>query len=202
MKDLATTLFKVATDKRAPHCGGLLVAEPFLRESYFNHSVISIIDYAPSEGATGVVMNKPTGYKLSDLLEGVGIESDAGVYCGGPLGQDRLYFIHSLGDRIIPGARLYAPGLYVGGEFDAIIAYVNSGYDIDGCVRFFIGYSSWTDGQLEREIEEETWAQAPVPAAPETLLTLSDDAYWHRAVRELGDNYRSWQLIPCNPKMN
>lgn len=202
MKDLASTLFRVSSDKSAPRRGGLLVAEPFLRESYFSHGVISLIDYAPDEGATGVVMNKPTGYRLADLLDNTRVFSNAEVYCGGPLGQDRLYFIHTLGDKIIPGARMYAPGLYVGGDFNSVIDYVNSGYPVSGNVRFFIGYSSWTDGQLEEEIGEDTWAQAPMPENPESLLTLHGDAYWHRAVRSLGENYRSWQLLPSDPKSN
>ncbi len=202
MKNLATKLFKVTAGVRIPCCGGLLVAEPFLAEPCFKHGVISIIDYVSGNGATGVVMNKRTGYKLSDLLDHVDKGLDAPVFCGGPLGQDRLYFIHTLGERIIPGARLYGRGLYVGGDFNSVIAYVNSGYPTDGNVRFFIGYSGWTGRQLEQEINESTWAQAPVPTAPEDLLILDGDAYWHRAVRSLGEDYRSWQLLPSNPGLN
>lgn len=202
MKDIATTLFKIATAKSAPGCGSLLVAEPMLNEPYFNHSVISLLDYAPDEGATGVVMNKPTGYYLHDLLENVNADRQIPVYCGGPLGQDRLFYLHTLGDSIIPGARRYASNLYVGGDFDAMTAYVNSGYPIDGTVRFFIGYSSWIEGQLEHEIDEDTWAQAPTTVAPEVLLSMTGEAYWHYIVRTLGESFRSWQLVPINPAMN
>lgn len=202
MKDIATTLFKIATTKSAPRSGSLLVAEPFLSEAYFRHAVISVIDYSRDEGATGVVMNKATGYTLQDLLDGITAPEAVQVFCGGPLGQDRLYYLHTLGDRIIPGARLYAPGLYVGGDFDTMTAYVNSGYPVEGNVRFFIGYSSWTEGQLEQEIEEDSWAQAPLPTRPEELLTGEGDPYWHRAVRSLGDSYRPWQLLPADPRCN
>ena len=119
MKNLANGLFHVvAIDERAPRCGGLLVAEPFLKESYFNHGVISIIEYASDEGATGVVMNNRTEYMLSELLDGVSPEADQPVYCGGPLGLDRLYFIHTLGPDVIPDGRPIGNGLYVGGDFD------------------------------------------------------------------------------------
>lgn len=202
MKDLATTLFTVACDHRAPRCGATLVAEPFLRDSYFNRAVISIIDYLPADGATGTVLNNPTGYKLPELLEGLNPSIDVPIYCGGPLGQDRLYFLHTLGPDIIPNAREYAPGLYVGGDFNAVINYLECGYPAEGVLRFFIGYSSWTEGQLEHEIKDNTWAQADTPADCSELFVGDGDSYWHKAVRALGHAYRSWQLLPKNPNLN
>ncbi len=203
MKNLANSLFHIVSiDERAPRCGGLLVAEPFLKESYFNHGVVSIIDYAPEEGATGVVMNNRTEYMLSELLDGVSKEADQPVYCGGPLGLDRLYFIHTLGPEVIPDGRPYSNGLYVGGDFDAVLEYVNSGYPAEGNLRFFIGYSSWCPGQLEQEIREGTWAQAPSPRSPEELLNGNADPYWHRNVRSLGEAYRPWLLLPRYPSYN
>ena len=203
MKNLANSLFHVAViDDSAPRCGGLLVAEPFLAETHFNHGVVSIIDYDPDEGATGVVMNNRTEYMLSELLDGVSSDADRPVYCGGPLGLDRLFFIHNLGPYIIPDGRRYADGLYVGGDFDAVLDYINSGYSAEGAVRFFIGYSSWTRGQLEREIHDGTWAKAPMPRSTAMLLSGSADSYWHRMVRTLGEAYRPWLLLPRNPSHN
>ena len=196
MKDITTDLFKVSVPTHRPVCGGLLVAEPFMKEPDFNHGVVSLVDYVPDEGATGVVMNNRTEYMLDELLDGIDSTTRIPVFCGGPVGQDRLFFIHTLGSEIVKGARRYAPGLYVGGDFDAVIDYVNAGYDTEGIVRFFVGYSNWVEGQLEKEIRKDSWAQAPSPANPAELLTLAGDAYWHRAVGKLGSAYRSWTLIP------
>lgn len=202
MKDITTDLFKVKSSVKTPTAGSMLVAEPFMRESYFNHGVVSLIDYVADEGATGVVMNNRTEYMLADLLEGIDNTSQIPVFCGGPLGQDRLYFLHTLGGDIIPNARRYAPGIYVGGDFDAIISYVNSGYPIDGAVRFFIGYSNWAEGQLERELRQESWVLAPSPGQASELLSDVGDRYWHRAVRSLGPAYRAWSLLPRNVIVN
>lgn len=203
MKDLSTLLqFKVASSNDKPRCGSILVAEPFLKESYFRHGVISIIDYLSSEGATGVVMNNPADYTLSELLDGLTVDYDIPVYCGGPLGRDRLFFVHTLGENIIPGAREFAPGLYLGGDFDTIINYINSGYAIDGYVRFFVGYSCWAAGQLERELSSHNWVEAPAPDDPMELLCDNSDRYWHKCVRSLGDAYRSWSIIPRIPELN
>ena len=202
MKDITTNLFKIKSTSKIPMAGGMLVAEPFMREGYFNHGVVSLIDYVPDEGATGVVMNNRTEYSLDELLDGVNSQNRIPVFCGGPLGQDRLYFIHTLGSDIIPQARRYAPGIYVGGDFDAIISYVNSGYPLEGAVRFFIGYSNWVEGQLERELRQESWVLATPPADPTDMLRSAGDSYWHRAVRSLGPAYRSWTLLPRNVSVN
>lgn len=202
MKDITTNLFRVKSSSQPPAVGGLLVTEPFMHESYFNHGVVSLIDYVPDEGATGVVMNNRTEYQLNELLEGIETRIQIPVFCGGPLGQDRLYFLHTLGSEIIANARRYAPGIYIGGDFDAIISYVNAGYPVDGAVRFFIGYSNWAEGQLEREIRRENWAIAPPPACASDLLRTVGDSYWHRTVRSLGPAYRAWTLLPRNVSAN
>lgn len=200
MKDLCSTLFDVRTSAvaSAPAPGRLLVSEPFLEEDCFSHSVATLLDYEPRGGAMGVVLNHRTPSLLADVLDSdAGVRVDVPVYCGGPLALDRLYFLHTLGSDIVPGSRpSYADGLYVGGDFDAMIDYINSGYTIDGCVRFFVGYSSWEAGQLESEIAEGTWAVSESPALASELLCGAGDAFWHRRVRALGSAYRAWRLVP------
>lgn len=197
MNDICSALFAApAAVASSPHGGSLLVAEPFLDEDCFCHAVVSLIDYEPGGGAMGVVLNHRSPSMLSELLEDADVRVDCPVYIGGPLASDRLFFMHTLGDGIIPGARAYAPGLYVGGDFDAILEYVNSGYQVDGTVRFFVGYSGWERGQLEQELACGAWAMAQADSDPEQLFRGHGDAYWHRAVRALGEPYRSWRMVP------
>ncbi len=142
MKDLSTSILKIRTVRPSAIApGSLLVAEPFLSESYFNHGVITLVDYTVDDGALGLVMNAPTGHTLDEYLEGVDANCGVEVYCGGPVGIDRMVFMHTLGESVFPGAKEFAPGLYLGGDFDMAIDYVNSGYPLDGVLRFFIGYS-------------------------------------------------------------
>ena len=201
MKDITTNIFNVTTVKGDVRQGALLVAEPFLSEPYFNHGVLSLVDYSPEEGAMGVVMNYRTANMLSDVLDGISPQFDAPVYCGGPLGQDRLFFIHTLGSDIISDAREYTTGLFVGVDFSAIIDYVNSGYTLDGVLRFFVGYSGWSRGQLEDELAGDVWALTDFDN-PHELLHGNGDPYWHRCVRHMGEPYRSWQLLPRNIHAN
>lgn len=202
MKNINTSFLKISTLKLPVHTGDLLVAQPFLSESWFNRAVISLIDYSESEGTTGAVLNLPLKSTLPELLEGVSDERPVTVYCGGPLSQDRLFFVHTLGDGIIPDAREYAAGLWIGGDFDAVIDYVNQGYPVEGFLRFFVGYSGWSPGQLEDELEADTWAVQHDMSETGKLLAGSGDRYWHRIVRSLGPFYRPWLMIPQDVRAN
>lgn len=191
------SIFNLKTIKLPVHEGDLLIAQPFLDEDWFSRAVISVIDYDRKNGATGVVLNNLMTYTLGEVLDGVAPGAhDIPVFCGGPVSQDRLYFIHTLGTQIFAGAREYAPGLYIGGDFDSAMQYVNEGYPVDGCLRFFVGYSGWSPGQLEQEMRDDTWAISPVIGEPADLLRGEGDPYWHRIVRQMGTAYRSWQLLP------
>lgn len=192
-------LFNIDIKTPHPRSGKLLVAEPFLRESYFNHAVIAMIDCLPGESAMGVVLNRTTPHTLNEFFDN--IEPDVPVYCGGPVSTDRLYFLHTIGD-IIPESSEIAPGMYVGGDFTSAVKYVNEGYPLDGCIRFFIGYSGWDAGQLEGEMKSHTWAVAD-PLQPATkMLAGDDDAMWHDVVRTMGPHYRPWLYHPSNPRDN
>ena len=45
MNKIDSLLFNIDLPKGVPCRGALLVAEPFLKEKYFNHAVICLIDY-------------------------------------------------------------------------------------------------------------------------------------------------------------
>lgn len=184
----------------SPAGGMLLVAEPFLRERYFNHTVITLIDYEQGGTAMGVVMNNLTDYSLQELINDITLPDPVPVYCGGPVGSDRLFFLHTLGD-VIPGSSEVCPGLYVGGDFEEMTRIINDGYPLEGHVRFFIGYSGWSERQLDEEIANNVWAVGR-PSDAEEMLTGHGDPYWHRYVRSLGPDFRGWLYHPRNPSSN
>lgn len=195
-------LFDIQVVHRDITPGCMLVAEPFLREGYFNHSVIMLADYDRNAGAMGVVLNNLlTDTSLQELIPEVKRKDKVSVYCGGPVNSDRLFFVHTLGD-IFPGAEPLADGLFIGGNFDAVTDYVNAGYPLEGTLRFFVGYSGWEAGQLEGECAKNVWAVTPPVLDAAECLRGSDDAYWHKVVRRMGAPYTHWLLHPKNPSLN
>ena len=203
MKRYRSDIFSFNTLKRTPEVGSLLVAEPFLRERYFLHAVVSLIDLERGGDPLGVVLNNCTALLLHEILDEVRAARQVPVFCGGPMSQDRLFFVHTLGDDIIPGAKAYAPGLWVGGDFKAAADYVNSGYPIDGFIRFFLGYSGWSYSQLLSELDNDVWAVTPGDTIPaQDLLSMHGDRLWHAVVRGMGSHYRNWKLHPASLQAN
>lgn len=200
MENLKNQLFDIDIPGPSPFRGCYLVAEPFLKESYFRHAVICLSDYEEGKEAMGLVMNRLTNLSLQELIEDVTAKKPVPIFCGGPMSGDRLFYMHTLGDIITDSQRV-SDGLWIGGDFNEIIQYVNAGYQIDGDIRFFLGYSGWSPQQLEQEIRDRVWAVAPSPL-PSKVLTDDNDAYWHRFVRHLGPAYRGWRFHPHNPHVN
>ncbi len=201
MIDFESLLFNIDINaRRIPRPGSLLVAEPFLRERYFHHAVICLVDYEPRGSAMGIVLNSRTSYTLQDLLPAVKSGRPIPIYCGGPMSCDRLYFMHTLGD-LIPNSRRVCDGLWIGGDFDTMLSIVNDGYLLDGHIRFFLGYSGWDADQLDGELLKSVWAVTDIPSIDE-LLSGEEDSYWHRIVRTMGAHYRGWLYHPRNPHSN
>lgn len=196
--ELDSSLFKIDMPTRRPYQGALLVAEPFLREEPFNHAVISLIDYAEGDSSMGLVLNKPTGYTIGDVIDDIDSSIDAPIHSGGPVASDRLFYIHNLA---IPGAHSLPDGLSIGGDFNAVKDYLNSGAPHKGVIRFFVGYSGWEPLQLDEEIENHVWAVASKLDATE-LLQAESPSFWYSIVKTMGTPYRNWLYHPTHPNLN
>ena len=198
--DYDSSLFNIDIAGPPPRVGAVLVSEPFLHDEYFRHSVISLVEYAPDGTSMGIVLNHPTDFFLQELVPAVRVGRPIEVRCGGPLSDDRLYYIHTLAG-VIPGSRAITPGMFIGGDFDAVVDYINAGYPIDGSILFFLGYSGWSPGQLDEEVANRVWAVAPA-TDPTELMHTPSASMWHSQVRHLGSKYRGWLYHPRIPLSN
>nr|MDE6079950.1 YqgE/AlgH family protein [Duncaniella sp.] len=202
MSKVSDYIFNIDIPSETPLGNGkILVAEPMLRENYFNHAVICIFDHDDSAETLGIVLNNQSAHHLHELISGVKEGLRIPVYVGGPVATDHLYFLHTLGE-IIPGSREIIPGLWIGGDFDAMLKYVNDGYPVDDTMRFFVGYSGWSPGQLLEELSRHVWAVAEAPAPSVLMASPGNDSLWHTMVRRLGPAYRSWLYHPRNTTAN
>lgn len=198
--DLRSTIFNINLSTGTPECGSLLVAEPFLSEECFNHAVILLIDHGDDNPSMGLTLNKKAGYNLSDIVDEVNKEIEVPVFSGGPVGDDRMFYLHTLPGLFKESIEV-ADGLYIGGDYAQVLDYVNAGYPTDGLLRFYVGYAGWEPGQLEKEIEQNVWAVTK-PDEYSKLLASKPGSLWHDTVRSMGPRYRGWQLHPINPLAN
>lgn len=160
--------------------GRLLLADPSLRDGSFHKSVIFLGDHSASEGAFGLVLNQPSGKKVGDLITEPEFHSlaDIPVHFGGPVSRDQLTFAafwkrdHDLGFACRISTREAADFLEQPGTL----------------VRAFAGYSGWSKGQLEEELEQQAWTVA-APAA--NLVSLSHDiTLWKALMRAQSPYHR------------
>ncbi len=66
--------------------------------------------------------------------------------------------------------------------------------------RVFIGYSGWGAGQLESEMERDSWILEP--ALEEDVFTEAPDTLWSRVLRRKGPEFRRLSQMPYDPSMN
>ena len=200
MENTLGDIFDVKIVQPDPRAGDLLVAVPFLGDSCFRRSVVCIIEHSADGGTMGLVTNRLSGYTLDELIENVETSEDVPVFVGGPVHNDRLYYLHTLGN-LFPDSIEVAPGLFVGGDFDAVKSYISSGGPVEGRVRFFVGCSGWGRGQLRRELDNHDWAVTKLGCVDDIMLGR-EDAAWRAQVAMLGERYRLWLNCPDNAWLN
>jgi putative transcriptional regulator len=190
-------LFAILPEDKVPEKGRILISEPFLPDTFFNRSVVYLTDHNP-KGSVGFILNKKLEIKLSDAV--TGFEGwDEYLNMGGPVSPDTLHYLHDLG-HIVPGSIKVEGNIYWGGDIDSIRNLIRTGSVKPGQIRFFLGYSGWTAGQLERELKENSWVTAKVN--PEAIMQSRETDSWKRVLRSLKNKYRVWADFPESPDMN
>ena len=179
----------------SPQSGTLLIANPFLKDPNFMRTVILLCEHQ-EEGTFGFVLNKEFSKSLDELLPGME-EHKITVYFGGPVQMETLHFVHQYpnigGEEIIKG-------VFWGGNFEQLILLIKS-YEIDvNKVRFFIGYSGWSSGQLDDEIIEKSWLT--VKANRRLIFNQKVQETWKDSLKHLGGEYEMMINFPIDPQLN
>lgn len=177
--------------------GSILISEPYLGDPNFERTVVLICRH-DDEGTFGLVMNRRSNLKLSDVLDYVdkGPEMELGI--GGPLQHNTLHYIHNRPD--FPEAIRISDNLYWGGDYEYIKEKLEQGGIHPDEIRFFLGYSGWTPGQLEEEVEKNVWIVNN--NAAKKLFTLNADTLWRQILKEMGGKYKILSNYPIDPSLN
>ena len=64
----------------------------------------------------------------------------------------------------------------------------------------FAGYAGWGAGQLEAELEQDSWIVEP--ALPEDVFTDEPEQLWSSVLRRKGGRFAMLALMPFDPSMN
>jgi putative transcriptional regulator len=121
------------------------------------------------------------------------------VYEGGPVESNTLHFLHQYPNEI-DGGREVTEGVYWGGNFEKLIALIHAGKIDVSKVRFFLGYSGWSEGQLEFEMDEKTWMLCD--ALKKFIFSTNEIQLWKETLSYMGGEYKFIIHAPLDPQMN
>ena len=184
--------------KKTPLAGQLLISEPFLQDENFVRSVILLCENNEN-GSFGLVLNKLSILKISELVEDF-FFLDFDVYVGGPVEQNTLHFVYT-GNEALPGSIALGEGLWWGGDFEILTQKLKNGEFHNGNIRFFIGYSGWTEGQLDEELEGETWIVCE-KIEPEYIFNDSAVELWRNILKNMGGEFQLLANYPIDQRLN
>lgn len=180
-----------------PTPGSILISEPALKDMYFHRAVVLIADHN-QEGSFGLIINKPLEVKFNDIVKDFP-PFNAKVYLGGPVNTKNLFFLHKRGD-FIRNSQLIKDDLYWGGNIDDVKTLIDFGEMKPDDIRFYIGYSGWTEHQLDEELQEFSWLVAEPRISDLFKKPISE--MWKLSVAELGKDYELWANYPVDPSLN
>lgn len=181
----------------SPEKGRILISEPFLNDPHFKRTIILLSEHT-EEGSVGFVLNKPTEYKLNDVVEDFP-EFDAAVFYGGPVQLNTLQFLYK-GENIIEGSMEIIPGLFWGGSFDILKTLIEAKSVKPDDFRFFLGYSGWGEGQIDDELELKSWIVADTTI--ENIFSDEPDKLWREILKGMGKKFAILASFPDNPSVN
>ncbi len=184
--------------------GQLLVAVPgTLEDPNFRRTVVLVLEHG-SQGALGVVLNRPSNTPVDDPFPGWDRAATAPgvIFVGGPVQQSMIIALARPRD----GAELDGSWQVLLDEPGARLATVDlRRHPIDVApaldkVRVFAGYAGWSPDQLESEIALGAWwVVAPEPQDP---FTPEPERLWREVLRRQGGRLALFALCPDDPSMN
>jgi len=164
----------------------LLIAMPSLHDPNFEKAVIYVCEHH-TQGSVGLIINRPMQYPLSIVFEQLEIEpikvekNRLPLLFGGPIQPERGFVIH----KQVGGWR---SSLFLQDEVtvttsnDIIRAIAQDAGPEDVLVT--LGYSSWTEKQLEQEVVNNVWLVCPYKS--ELLYEVPFEQRWEYAGSILG----------------
>jgi putative transcriptional regulator len=163
-----------------------LIAMPGLMDPNFFQTVTYIGEHNAS-GALGIVINRPLNLNLGELLEHLRISTEQiqisamPVYYGGPVQPEQGFVIHSPVGQW--GSTIRVNDIIGITTSLDILQAIARGQGPDQ-ILVALGYAGWGQGQLEREIVQNSWLSGPTD--PTVMFQTPSEKRWSAAAALLG----------------
>jgi putative transcriptional regulator len=175
--------------------GSFLIAHPSLTDPNFHKAVIMLPDHNMKDGSFGLIINRPTGKVIGDLLREnpLGQLARIPVLHGGPVQTDQLVLAAF---RWHPQTNLLECRHHI--SLDEAAQLSTAQYHT---VRGFVGYSGWTGGQLESELAQRAWLVRKADME-DVLETERAPRVWRDLTSSFGPWFRLVAEAPDDPSVN
>lgn len=166
--------------------GHLLIAMPTLADPNFWRTVILLGSHSADDGAFGLVINRPSEIELDAVLPQLGITTPPSrasqVLAGGPVQPEQGFVLIEGGSPIPSDNDINESDFTISGRSDLLGALALG--ELQQRFHLCLGYSGWAPGQLETEIEQNSWLVAPTSNILVFETPLEDR--WNDALASIG----------------
>ena len=166
-----------------------LIAPPDLADDFFANTVVYIARH-DEDGAQGIIVNRPSGIQVKELLNDLDIEADHvrphEVLQGGPLRPEAGFVLHT-GQPTWHSSIAVGENICITTSKDILDAIAHN----EGVGRYQIalGYASWEKNQLEEEMSRGDWLICD--SDMDLIFNLPYDDRWDAAYKKMGVD-RTW----------
>jgi putative transcriptional regulator len=188
----------ISTDMQSLE-GQILIATPDLLAPMFSQSVVLMIDH-DENGAIGVILNRPTEATMTDLSGKIfddDFEWDKPLHIGGPV-KGTLAVLHTIEEM---ADREVIPGVFLTLEATKVQHILSRKPQPSFVVA---NYSGWGPGQLESEIERDSWKT--LPARAEHVFWTGENDIWEASMGAVNTktlfDILGIRKMPADPGMN
>jgi len=187
----------VIKDHTSLKAGALLVAPPMQWDPNFRRAVILVCEHSDS-GSFGLILNRSLTLVMEQVFEDLpGFDEE--ISWGGPVQPETLHFLHRL-PEVITGGEEIRPGIFWGGDFETVKQGIRERSLDPNDIRFFLGYSGWSSGQLVGEVEQRGWIVAD--STEDAVFDTAESAVWGKTLRSMGGTYAVLANFPDHPSLN
>lgn len=144
-----------------------------------------LTDHSQEEGSVGFILNKPLDLQINDLIDDFP-EIESTLFYGGPVAKETLHYIHDVGDILDESIKVN-PGVYWGGDFEKLKFLITCKLVKPRNIKFFLGYSGWSPGQLMDEMHYGSWITAHMDA--NYAFKTKHRMMWRDVMKNKGGNY-------------
>ena len=157
--------------------GKILIADGKLRDPHFARTIILLLNYS-YRGAAGLILNRPTGMKLHQVLPEVkGLrKTNDSLYIGGPVSANRITMIVQSPEKPAGSSRVF-DGIYVSNSL-SLLEKLTTDRKPGQRFRLYAGYAGWGPGQLDSEIAREDWRI--LKGTPDIIFNSIPAKIWRR----------------------